>query len=357
MRRLSLFMLLCLLVGLACGQSAPSPAPATGIPTRTAIDLPLEARPFYLGLVPTPLSLPASTFDDLVAAYQETGQIAEIAMVWTDPAGIGAHDRLTQNRVITALRVYGLKAVVTLNFATLRQAPGEGLKYVVDAPPGMNASLADPAFRARWVEEAQRIAADFQPEYFSLGNEINDYFYFHPEDWEAYLSLYDEARRAIQAASPSTKVFVVFSLNHLLENDQFAMLTAFDERADLIGLTTYPWRQYADPADLPADYYARLGDYIHIPIAFTEIGWPSSSEAGSSEEEQAAFLFRFLDLTKGLRLEMVNWLFLHEQSPGGLAATISDPATGTIALKSADGRRKPVYEVWLALKALPLSLL
>ncbi len=338
---------------LACGSTVSSSTPPVDyLATNSYVELPISERNFLIGLVPSPRSVPETTFDDLIAAYQETSRIAEISMVWTDPAGIGEYEKLTQSKVITALRVYGLEPVLTLNFATIQQVPGEGLTYVVDAPPGVNADLADPEFRRLWIEEAKNIAEDFQPEYFSLGNEINDYFYSNPEDLEKYLSLYDDACAAIEGVSPNTKVFVVFSLNHMIDNNQFELLDTFNDRVDLIGLTTYPWQQYDNLADIPDDYYSKLEEYVNKPIAFTEIGWPSSQEQGSSEGEQAEFLIRFLELTRDMNLEMVNWLFLHTPELNGIAAIVSSPGTNTISLKNADDSPKAIYSVWLALKAL-----
>ncbi len=142
----------------------------------------------------------------------------------------------------------------------------------MDAPDGVNASLSDPVFMSLWVE-AINIARDFQPEYFSLGNEVNDYFYAHPDDLDSYLSLYDEAYAAIKKVSPNTKVFVVFSYEHLIENNQFDLLAKFDNRVGLVGLTIYPWENFSSPGDMPADYYTRLDNYTSKPIAFTEVGF------------------------------------------------------------------------------------
>jgi hypothetical protein len=314
--------------------------------------LPISERSFYVGVVPTPRTVPSSSFEDVTNAYEEAGNISEVSMVWVSPQGIGQYDKLVQNKVITALRVYGIKPVVTLNFATVEQAPGEGLKYAVDAPGGVNASLSDPMFRRSWVEEAGKIAQEFKPEYFSLGNEINDYFYLHPEGLDSYLSLYDEAYSEIKKVSPNTKVFVVFSYDHMIENNQYDMITMFNSRSDLIGLTTYPWNNFNSPEQIPDDYYSRLNKYTDKPIAFTEIGWISSPEKGSSEKEQADFLVKFLGLTKSNKPEMVNWLFLHETTLSGESAAICAPGYGTISLKYANGSKKEIYDVWVDLKAL-----
>ncbi|UCD07363.1 MAG: glycosyl hydrolase 53 family protein [Candidatus Aenigmatarchaeota archaeon] len=327
----------------------------SGCVDHSGYDLPIDTRGFYIGVVPNPKSIPETTWDNMVNAYEETGRIAEVTMIWTGE-NIGQYEKLKQNKVVTAVRVYGLKPVLTLNFATLKEVPGSGLQYVIDAPDGVNADLSDSEFREMWINEARNIAWEFQPEYFSLGNEINDYFYLHPEDLDDYLSLFDEAYSAIKEVSPQTKVFVVFSYSHLIDNNQWDLFDSFNERVDLIGVTTYSWKHFDDPKEIGDDYYTRLGHYTsNKPIAFTEIGWISSESKGSSEEEQARFLVRFLELTKNMDIEMVNWLFLHEAELTGIVGSITEPETGTISLKRANGRWKEVYYVWLDLKEVKYS--
>lgn len=327
----------------------------SGTVTRTIYSsyiLPISKRSFYIGITPTPKNWPNSSFEDIIAAYEEAGKIAEVAMVWVEKQGIGEFEVLKQNKIIVALRVYGLKPVVTLNFAVLKMSDS-GIKYVIDAPQGISGNLSDPEFRSRWVKEAKDIALEFKPDYFSLGNEINDYFYFHPEEFNDYLNLFDEAKKEIKNVSPNTKVFVTFSYNHLIENSQWSMIEEFDSRVDLIGLTTYPWKQYKTPEEIPADYYSKINKHTSKPIAFTEIGWISSPP--SSERLQSEFLLRFLEITRGLKIEMVNWLFLHEVQLEGFIGTVSDPRTGTIALKKTDGTEKDIYSLWHDLKELKIS--
>jgi len=321
----------------------------TGQPATGRQNIPISKRSFLIGLVPNPANAPYSSFDDIVNAYEETGKIAEISMVWVEKQGIGEFDLLRQNKVITAVRVYGLKPFITLNFATIRKGAG-GLEYVVDAPAGITPSLSYSGFKSAWADEARNIAREFKPEYLSLGNEVNDYFYFHPEDLDSYLSLVGEAYSAIKEVSPNTKVLVVFSYDHLVENSQWELFQKFNDKVDLVGLTTYPYRRFSSPEVIPDDYYLRIKQYTDKPIAFTEIGW--SSVGANSEKNQADFLIRFLELTKGLDMEMVNWLFLHETTVSGIPGYISNPDVGTVALKKADGSKKEVYDVWIALKEL-----
>ena len=252
-----------------------------------------------------------------------------------------------ENRVVTAVRVYGLKPVLTLNFHTIKQIPCEGLKPVIDAPEGIVAEASNPEFRKLWVDEARNIAREFQPEYLSLGNEINDYFYFNPDNLEEYLTLFDEAYSAIKQVSPDTQVMVVFSYTHMIDNNQWELLSRFGT-VDLFGLTTYPWKHFNKPEEMDGDYYSRLNRYIKKPVAFTEIGW------AGNETDQAEFLLRFLVLTKDINMEMVNWLFLHEIELEGIGKSVFSPESTTIALKKADGTKKEIYDVWHDLKALEI---
>ncbi|MBD3389721.1 hypothetical protein GF415_02075 [Candidatus Micrarchaeota archaeon] len=299
-------------------------------------------RSYYVGLVPSPKTQPETSFEDIVDAYEEAGRLGEVMMVWSDPNCIGQCTRLRQTRVVEAARSNGMEPVLTLNFATLSKSPGKGFQYGVCWPNHTAANITDPKFRKAWVNEAKTLAEEFRPSYFSLGNEVNDYFYLHPEDLPHYITLYDEAYTEIKKVSPETKVFVVFSYTHLLDNSQWGLLEEFDNRSDIIGLTTYPWKHYSSPQKLPPGYYRRINSYTNKPIAFTEIGWPSTG----SEYEQAEFLGVFQNRTEGMDLEMVNWLFLHEVSLEGDFASIFGEETSTIALKTENGTEKEIYAKW-----------
>lgn len=263
-------------------------------------------------------------------------------MVWSDPNCIGQCSRLRQTRVVEAARGNGMEPILTLNFATLSESPGKGFQYRVCWPNHTSANITDQEFRKAWVNEAKNLAEEFRPRYLSLGNEINDYFYLHPEELPPYLTLYDEAYAEIKRVSPETKVFVVFSYTHLLDNSQWELLEEFDNRSDIIGLTTYPWKHYGSPQEIPPDYYFRINNHTTRPIAFTEIGWPSTH----SESEQAKFLEVFQNRTAGMDVEMVNWLFLHEVSFEGSLASIIWEETSTVSLKTENGTKKEVYAKW-----------
>ncbi len=345
MKSFTVVFLVLLLVFAGCvGEKTKPVQPETKQDTP---EIQKETRAYYLGIVPTPQLTPEI---DIVGAYEEAGQICEVVEVWPSPSGIGAHDSLAKSQTITGVRVYGLKPIVNMHFFTFEQADGEGLKMMVNAPEGYEKDLTNAEFREEYIENAKKIAEQFKPEYFSLGNEVNSYYLLYPEDFDNFVSLYKEAYDEVKKVSPDTKVFVVFSQNQMEETDGWEVIDKFGNKLDLLVFTTYPWKFYDTPEEIPENYYAKLEAYTTKPIAFTEIGWPSTSDTGTSEKEQADYLRKFRELTKEMNLEFVNWLFLHETEISGITASVSDPTVGTIALKKSDGTEKEVYSVWVDLK-------
>ena len=76
------------------------------------------------------------------------------------------------------------------------------------------------------------------------------------------------------------------------------------DRADFpfveaIGLSSYPYLGgYADPADLPDNYYSRIVEGTMLPVLVVEGGWPSITVGAvtSSPPEQASYLRRQVEL-------------------------------------------------------------
>jgi len=346
MRFPAAFFLVFLLLSAGCVGSEESAAPSVE-PESEPPEMQKETRGYYIGIVPTPKTVLGI---DMIGAYEEAGEICEVVEVWPSPSGIGSYDALVKSQTVTGVRVYGLKPIVNMHFYTFEQVPGEGLKMTINAPEGYEKNLSNSEFREAYIKNAKNIAEEFHPEYLSLGNEVNSYYTTYPEDFDNFVSLYKKAHDEVKKVSPETKVFVIFSQNQMEETDSWEIIDKFDDKLDLLVFTTYPWKFYETPEEIPDNYYTKLESYSSKPVAFTEIGWPSDESVGASEKEQADYLRRFKEITKNMNVEFVNWLFLHETEISGVTASVSDPAVGTIALKKSDGTEKEVYPVWVEIK-------
>jgi hypothetical protein len=329
-----------LLAILACGRSAPSatPTPAAETP-----------RFGVAGLIPRNFPNPSAVdWTDLYERLPETGSLLGVYAPWSDsPEQAGKIPSLVSTAYGLAGR-YGFTPVIALGF--FNDVPGGGLQASI--------RLDDPAQRALFRQTAQAIVEKYHPPYLGLGIEVNRYYEVDPAGFEDYLTLYAETYDAVKAISPQTRVFPIFQLEMLKGNGflmggsdtrlpQWDLLARFGDRLDLAAFTTYPFLDFQSPADLPDDYYSEIAAHTDKPVAFTEIGWPSApltafpdSAYGGSQDEQAAFVGRFFDLTSGLDLALALWSFPQDLGEGSPAVFSS------VSLRQNDGTPKLALAVW-----------
>ena len=126
---------------------------------------------------------------------------------------------------------------------------------------------------------------------------------------------------------------------------------------DLLGLSSYPYFGWADPADLPDDYYSRLLTNRPTQVMIVEGGWASGS-AGSfvtTPAKQAAYFRRQTRLLA--KTNPVAWLQLAPTDidvaafPVALQASIMPFAT--LGVFDALLRPKPALAVWDSLFGVP----
>ena len=237
---------------------------------------------------------------------------------------------------------YDLVPVIEVNF--FNQDTGELLRQL------------DAVNRAAYQAKAVEFVKKYQPPYFGVGVEIDTFYRKNPNEFEDFVSLFNETYDAIKEVSPNTRVFTTFQLERTrglrggifggindTSKNNWALLDQFS-RADLIAFTTYPGLIYKDPVNVPADYYTSIRKYTDKPIAFTEIGWSSSGGVKgweSSEAEQQRFVAEFFGWTWGIKedLELAIWIHLYPQ-------TTAEPF-GAMALYRADGTPKTTWGTWV----------
>lgn len=190
--------------------------------------------------------------------------------------------------------------------------------------------------------------------YFGIGTEVNRIYTTDLADFDTFVSLFNQTADAVHSSCPETKVFTTFQLEYLRGlrgglyggiNDEGAndwqLLSRFD-KADILAFSTYPGIVYKDPADIPAGYYNSILSYTAKPVAFSEVGWPSKIGAAgweSSQDEQARFVGRFVELAKSSKPVFSIWSFLYDQN---LPAPF-----GGIGLLNPDGSPRPGYQTWI----------
>jgi hypothetical protein len=269
---------------------------------------------------------------------REVGEAVRGGDDWQKLGDAGASSKL----VAEAAPDYDLVPVIEVNF--FNQDTGEILRPL------------NTVNRADYKNRAVEFAKEFKPPYFGIGVEVDTFYRKNPDDFDDFVSLFNETYDAVKTVSPETRVFTTFQLERTKglrggifggKNDasknNWDLLAKF-AKADLIAFTTYPGFIYKDPADIPADYYTSIRKYTDKPIAFTEIGWSSSAGIKgweSSEAKQKRFGERFFTLIDGVdEIELAVWIHLYQQST-------AEPF-GEMAFYRADGTPKPAWGAWVS---------
>jgi hypothetical protein len=274
-----------------------------------------------------------------------------------------------RNQVILA-RQNGLEPVFVVD-------PLNGLNRseFMGLPDSWEASFAEPRVRQAFRAFTLWILDTFQPRYLGLASEINTYADAHPEDFEHYLSLYQETYDAIKQSRPETRVFVTFQwedLNNLIPavsegraayQTNWDQVEAFEPQLDLWVISSYPFIAYRSAAEIPPDYYSPLLARTDKPLAVAEGGYTSTPVglAAGAAQDQVGYLLA-IDTQIGSRLAFWIYLLLTDLDLGSYATLmrsngVQDRDIDTlgmfayVGLQTQEGDAKPALDTWDAIRS------
>ncbi|HEX9855868.1 MAG TPA: hypothetical protein VGC47_11190 [Acidimicrobiia bacterium] len=304
--------------------SASSTTGTAGPPVTTTAAIPPDLPERMLGVGFSPLSFEGSDFDDF----------------WDRAAGAGSV-------VSHAGRLDELGDPSSVLGLVAEEAQGRGLAAVIVAHPDF--PLTEASVDA-YIFDALSFVREHSVTFLGIGNEVNR---LAPDEYEDFVLLFDRLAAAIASVSPSTIVFPVMQYEWLvgrrdgLHGDLEVPPTweVVDDypAAEAFGITSYPGLVFESPAAMPAGYYADLGEYTDLPIVVTATGWQSGDAPNGfagSEDEQAAFVDRFFDLTASLPIAIAAWTHVYDQD--------APVPFDTMGLVGADGSDRPAWNRWAA---------
>jgi len=284
-RRLGVFV--CGLLMLGCSDSGGAPVTRTyrmgfsAIPPRNDLTVAIAS-----------LNLWATRAD---------AAIMHLSIPWT--VLLGGTDAETEVRTVQLplaqfYRGHGFALMVTLDVT-------DGLNRAQEDPALIAAgrSIADTAIQRLYRSYVTAIDTILDPDYLGLAAETNLIRAAAPDSvYAAVVTMTNAA--AVEQRTLGTSSHLYVSVQVEVAWGRLSGVGPFvgiaQDRADfpfidLIGLSSYPYLAgFADPADLPDDYYSRLVEPPQLPVMVVEGGWPSVS-AGSfvtSPTEQAHYIHR-----------------------------------------------------------------
>lgn len=268
-----------------------------------------------MGFFPTPPRIDFAVAQqgfDLISERAEFVHIQQ-ELPWTDLLS-GMTPEALIDRDLTALATYCRGKGLRIGFCA---ELNDGLSRAEEAPQlrALGRSIAEPAVQQAYRSWVLAIAAKLQPDYLGLAAETNLVRAAAPPALYAAVKQAANAAAADLAAAGATAMLMI---SVQVETAWGVLGTAgpfVGIDADvvdfpflrLLGLSTYPYFGYAQPEDVPADYYSRLLTGRDVPVMVAEGGWTSATvgTVTSSQDAQARYLTRQATLLDGVKATAV----------------------------------------------------
>lgn len=326
-------ILLSILVTSGCAKQPQTTNPTTTLSTSHTI--PNDQQQNLLkGISLSPKSYAKDDFLDFMEKTKQTGKIVTWAGDWNELA----NENSAPKTLMTLAPQYGYTPIILVQFFS--QDSGKLLRPLNDEN------------KQKYKDNIVQFAQKYSPQYLVIGVEVNILAAKSPQDFEDFVSFYNDVYDAIKAKSPDTKVFTNFNLEYMkglqgglfgrtndASKSQWSLMDRF--KSDMASFSTYPFLIYHSPSDIPSDYYSEISQHTSKPIAFTEIGWDSDASIKgweSSEENQAEFIKDFFSQTKEMDVKIAVWSFMYDQN-------VASPFNH-LGIIGSNGTKKLAWESW-----------
>lgn len=214
-------------------------------------------------------------------------------------------------------------AVTPLNFYRDGLAPHRGAAgNETLTPPWDGYALDSPDVVTAFIAHCENMISLFNPDYFAYAIEANILYATDASQWSAFVNLAQATYSAIKARHPDLPVFVSLqaSFFHGDESGQTAAIQQILPYTDFIAVSAYPYSSYADPADIPADFYTSVAALAaDKPFAIAETAWPAEDVTSpypvtisETPQRQQAYLQRLLADADSLDAKFINWFFTRD---------------------------------------------
>ena len=302
----------------------------------------------------------------LLAALDMWTQRADAAILHVSPpwaallSGTSATVAVNANELPLAnyYRAKGLQIVVMVD-AT------DGLNRAAEAPElvQLGRSISEPAVQQVYRQFVLALSTLVRPEYLGLAAETNLIRLAAPPSlYSALVQMVNAAANDLQLSQSSARRYISVQVdvawgragqNNVyqgVERDftDFPFMQA-------LGLSSYPYFVFADPDEIPLDYYSRLPNGRALPVMVVEGGWTSGTLGAivSSPEKQARYFrrhARMLDSAKAKAVFQLTFTDLDIASlnlpPGSIL-----PLFAALGLVDTELRPKTALTVWDSLFA------
>jgi hypothetical protein len=315
-------------------------------------------RSWKMGFFPTPPRLDTALVVQGVDLMSERAEFLHLQqeLPWTDLLSGTPADALV-DRDWAQLVAYARGKGLRIGFCA---ELNDGLSRAEEAPQlrALGRSIAEPAVQQAYRSFVLSVASRLQPDYLGLAAETNLVRAAAPPALYAAVKQAANLAAADLAAAGSASqlmisVQVEVAWGVFGATGPFAGIdTDFVDFPFLrtLGLSTYPYFGFAQPEDLPADYYSRLVGGRDVPVLVTEGGWTSASvgSINSSPDAQARYLTRQATLLDSVRATALVQTLFADLDLASLPPPIpvNLPLFAALGITDSSFKAKPAQSVW-----------
>ncbi len=234
-------------------------------------------------------------------------------------------------------------------------------------------SLDAPVVVKTYLEYCRQAIRYFQPDYLTIGIEVNELFHNNRSKWEAYKCLHQRVYQELKNENPDLPICVTFTLHNMLNpdwKDRKQMLEEIKKlmaHSDLVAVSFYPFMaMLGDRMDDCLSWLYGEFDEFKKPYVFSETGQPAESvilkslgfTIPASQESQYQVLDKLLSFAQQRQFEFLVWFLPRDYD--GLWDKIRADAPEFFGvwrdcgLLDGDGNKRPAYRLWRAYFELPL---
>lgn len=323
------------------------------------------ARIWKMGFAPNP---PRPTVQSVLDGIESWSRRAELAVIheevpWTDLLAGKSPDAILDDEKVALVQLLRSKGLDLIFMGDLN----DGLARESEAPQlrAAGRSIAEPAVQKLYRDYMLAVDRKLRPAVLGLVAESNLIRVAAPSLYPAIVTTANDTAATLRAAGSTTpllaSVQVEVAWGRLGGGGGFAGIGV--DLADLpfvqvLGLSSYPYFGWAEPEDLPLDYYSRLVAGRSVPVMVTEGGWASASGGGivSSPQMQARYIARHAALLDDVKAQALLQLVFADIDIASLPAPVPAnlPLFASIGLADSDFAPKPALAAWDDLFARPL---
>ncbi len=255
---------------------------------------------------------------DLVLAAGGRGQGVDLHWPELEPSP-GVYDFTTANKIITDENEGPFRIHVALDVinTTVREVPSDLVTTPFDDPQQML-----PRFTNMLTALLNQYGTKIDS--ITIGNEVDVYLGANPTQWQAYATFYGEASALIHSQFPSIRVGVTSTFGGATDATNGPLIAALNSVSDMFMMNYYPLNADftpRDPSVVTADFAKILAVSQGKPILLQEVGYPTSTALGSSEQMQAQFVNNVFSewMKAGNKIEYLSFFLLHDDTPANCA--------------------------------------